>query len=182
MKRILFALIAVITVLTTGINPTLAKSDKCVECTSCADSCEKALNYLTKGDKKVDESKLAAIRDCITLCRASADLGKRNSDLSQKLAAVCADACAKCAEACKSLEDDKLKDCISQCQSCHICCDKTASAKSGKDDCCEQKADAKASMPECCQIKADAKGAKPDCCQEKAGVTPDCCQEHEATK
>jgi len=104
------------------------------ECNKCAEHCEKALEHLEK--KGASAETLGVVKDCITLCRASADLKSRNSKLSPKLASACADACKACAKVCADAKDEALKDCIDQCNICAEACTNTAKAGSGK-DCCK---------------------------------------------
>jgi len=92
-------------------------------CADCAVTCEKTLAYFnTKGGKYVAAKNLDTIKDCIALCKASADLKSRKSASAEKLDAVCHDVCAKCAQMCKDLKDPALKDCIESCETCHKCC------------------------------------------------------------
>lgn len=104
------------------------------ECNKCAEACEKALSHLQA--KGASEATLNSLKDCIALCKASADLKTRGSSLSAKLAAVCADACKKCAKACADEKDAALKDCIDQCNVCADACTSTMKGAGGK-DCCK---------------------------------------------
>ncbi len=129
MKRILFSLLMLLTLV--AFNPAFAadKSTKsaadCCQttCSSCLKTCEDALKYCEKtGGKHASKEHIAALKDCIALCKASADLGSRNSKLVEKLRAVCADACTKCAKSCEALNDPKLKDCVTACNDCAKSC------------------------------------------------------------
>ncbi len=127
MKRILLPLLVLISLIV--FNPAIAadkKSDKeCCEtvCSSCAKTCESALKYcLKKGGKHADKAHIATLKDCITLCKASTDLGSRKSALLAKLRAVCSEACSKCAESCDKLNDAQLKACVKTCQDCAKSC------------------------------------------------------------
>jgi hypothetical protein len=92
-------------------------------CADCAATCEKTLTYFNKkGGKYVEAKNLDTIKDCIALCKASADLKSRKSANAAQLDAVCNDVCKKCAEVCKNLKDPALKDCIESCETCHKCC------------------------------------------------------------
>ncbi len=104
------------------------------ECNKCAESCEKALAHLqTKG---ASEATINTLKDCITLCKTSADLKTRGSSLSGKLASACAEACKSCAKVCADTKDEALKDCVEQCNTCAKACTNTAKAGGGK-ACCK---------------------------------------------
>ncbi|MBX9947924.1 MAG: hypothetical protein K2Y39_02050 [Candidatus Obscuribacterales bacterium] len=104
------------------------------ECNKCAEACEKALAHLQS--KGASEATVNVLKDCITLCKTSADLKSRGSELSAKLASACAEACKKCAKVCADQKDEALKDCIEQCNVCADACTNTAKASGGK-DCCK---------------------------------------------
>ncbi|MBS2010687.1 MAG: hypothetical protein JST01_26795 [Cyanobacteria bacterium SZAS TMP-1] len=93
-------------------------------CLDCAAECEKTLAYFKKkGGKYMEAKNVDAIKDCITLCKASADLKSRKSAHAAKVDAVCHEVCSQCAQVCKDLNDPKLKDCITSCETCHQCCE-----------------------------------------------------------
>jgi len=104
------------------------------ECNKCAEACEKALAHLQA--KGASEATINTLKDCITLCKASADLKSRGSELSSKLASACAEACKRCAKVCEDQKDAALKDCIDQCNTCADACTNTVKASGGK-DCCK---------------------------------------------
>ena len=89
-------------------------------CANCATTCEKTLEYL-KG-KHAEAKNLDKLKDCIALCKASADLKSRSSAHAAKLDQVCKDVCNECAAMCKELKDPALADCIKSCETCHDCC------------------------------------------------------------
>jgi hypothetical protein len=92
-------------------------------CANCATTCEKTLEYLKgKGGKHAEARNLDKLKDCIALCKASADLKGRNSAHAAKLDQVCKDVCSQCAAMCKELKDPALADCIKSCETCHDCC------------------------------------------------------------
>ncbi len=92
-------------------------------CSDCAATCEKTLDYFKKkGGKYVEAKNLDTLKDCIALCKASADLKSRNSAHAKKLDAVCHDVCKQCAQMCKDMNDPALKDCVQSCETCHDCC------------------------------------------------------------
>ena len=92
-------------------------------CSDCAATCEKTLEYFNKKGGKYTEAKnVDKIKDCIALCKASADLKSRKSAHAAKLDAVCNTVCKECAQMCKDLKDPALKDCIDSCETCHKCC------------------------------------------------------------
>lgn len=96
------------------------------ECNKCAEACEKALEHVQKkGGKFAAAENINALKDCIALCKASADLKSRNSSLSAKISDACADACKKCAVICADMKDGALKDCIEQCNKCAEACTET---------------------------------------------------------
>jgi hypothetical protein len=103
------------------------------ECVKCAERCEKALAHLEA--KGASAATLNTLKDCISLCKASADLKSRGSALSSKLASACAEACKKCATVCAETKDEALKDCVEQCNICADAC--THTAKAGGKDCCK---------------------------------------------
>lgn len=104
------------------------------ECTKCAQQCEKALAHLEA--KGASAATINTLKDCITLCKTSADLKSRGSELSSKLASACAEACKKCATVCAETKDEALKDCVEQCNTCAEACTRTAKAGGAK-DCCK---------------------------------------------
>lgn len=113
-------------------------SDTCATmCNKCAETCEKALAHLEA--KGASAATINTLKDCITLCKTSADLKSRDSALSPKLAAACAEACKKCATVCADTKDEALKDCVEQCNICAEACHNTAKAGggSGEKDCCK---------------------------------------------
>ncbi len=134
MKRILFSLFMLVALF--AFNPALDQAfaaDKsstksaqdCCDtmCSSCQKTCEDALKYCEqKGGKHAAKEHINALKDCIALCKASVDLGARDSKLLDKLRAVCADACVKCAKSCEDLNDPKLKDCVKACNECAKSC------------------------------------------------------------
>lgn len=127
MKRIFLPLLMLISLLV--FNPAMAadkKGDKeaCqTTCSSCAKTCENALKYCQKkGGKHADKEHIRTLKDCITLCKASIDLGSRDSTLLAHLRSVCSEACAKCAESCDKLNDAELKACVKSCQECAKSC------------------------------------------------------------
>ena len=92
-------------------------------CANCAVTCEKTLAYFQKkGGKYAEAKNLDSLKDCIALCKASADLKSRNSAHATKLDAVCNEVCKQCAEMCKEMKDPALADCIKSCETCHDCC------------------------------------------------------------
>lgn len=141
MKRILFSLLLLLTLV--AFNPVFA-ADKssnaaadanCCQttCSSCLKKCEEMLKYCQKtGGKHASKEHIAAMKDCIALCRASSDLGSRDSKLNEKLREVCAEACLKCAKSCEDLNDPKLKDCVKMCNDCAKSCE-SGGAKCSKD-------------------------------------------------
>jgi len=93
-------------------------------CSKCQKTCEEALKYcLSKGGKHAAKEHIDTLKDCIALCKASADLGSRGSKLTAKLREVCADACTACAKSCEALNDPKLKDCVTACNECAKSCE-----------------------------------------------------------
>lgn len=104
------------------------------ECNKCAETCEKALAHLEA--KGASAATLNTLKDCITLCKTSADLKSRGSALSSKLASTCAEACKRCATVCADTKDEALKDCVEQCNTCAKACTNTAKGGGGK-DCCK---------------------------------------------
>lgn len=151
MKRIIFSLLVILSFI--SFNPMLnaaTAADKAAKagaacshddvCKSCQKSCEDALKYsLAKGGKHADKAHINALKDCIAMCKVSADLGSRNSALLPKIREACAEACKKCAASCESLNDPKLKDCITACNECEKSCSSSSGAscctdgKDGKD-------------------------------------------------
>ena len=142
MKRILFSMLMLLTLI--AFNPAInaafaadknaVKTSECCQttCSACQKTCEDALKYCeSKGGKHADKAHLDTLKDCISLCKASADLGARGSKLTAKLRDVCAEACKKCAKSCEALNDPKLKDCVTTCNDC---------AKSCSGESCEPKA------------------------------------------
>jgi len=96
------------------------------ECNKCADACEKALEHIQKkGGTAASAANVNALKDCIALCKASADLKSRNSSLSAKISDACADACKKCAVICADMKDEALSDCVDQCNKCADACTDT---------------------------------------------------------
>lgn len=123
----------------TGSNSTklaekTAHASCATECNKCAEACEKALAHLQ--EKGASEATVNTLKDCITLCKTSADLKNRGSALSAKLASACAEACKKCAKVCADQKDEALKDCIDQCNICADACTNTVKAAGAK-DCCK---------------------------------------------
>jgi hypothetical protein len=93
-------------------------------CADCAAECEKTLAYFNKkGGKYIEAKNVDTIKDCLALCKASADLKTRKSAYAAKLDAVCHEVCSKCAQVCKDLKDPALKECITSCETCHKCCE-----------------------------------------------------------
>jgi hypothetical protein len=93
-------------------------------CSKCQKTCEEALKYcLSKGGKHAAKEHIDTLKDCIALCKASADLGSRDSKLTAKLREICAEACTKCAKSCEALNDPKLKDCVTVCNECAKSCE-----------------------------------------------------------
>lgn len=111
-----------------------AQATCATECVKCAERCEKALAHLEA--KGASAATLNTLKDCITLCKTSADLKSRGSELSSKISAACAEACKKCATVCADTKDEALKDCVEQCNTCAQACTHTAKAGGGK-DCCK---------------------------------------------
>jgi len=143
MKRVLFSLLMLLTLI--AFNPAInaafaadkqATADCCqTTCSSCQKTCEDALKYCEKkGGKHAAKEHINTLKDCIALCKASADLGSRNSALLAKLREVCADACTKCAKSCEDLNDPQLKKCVEACKECAKACN---SSKNGEADCCK---------------------------------------------
>lgn len=140
MKRILFSLLMLLTFF--AFNPAFdaafaadkaTKNTSQTTCTSCLKTCEDALKYCEKkGGKHVDKEHIKTLKDCIALCRASSDLGSRDSALLAKVRGACAEACAKCAKSCEALNDPKLKDCVQSCNDCAKSCASDAG------DCCKE--------------------------------------------
>jgi hypothetical protein len=146
MKRILFSLLVILTFV--AFNPTLnaaialdknakagANGSHQATCSSCQKTCEDALKYCqSKGGKHVAKEHINTLKDCIALCKASTDLGSRDSKLLAKLRAVCAEACNKCAASCEALNDPKLKDCVEACKECAKSCTSSTGASCCVDD------------------------------------------------
>jgi hypothetical protein len=141
MKRIIFSLLVILSFI--AFNPMLnaaTAADKaktgaaCSKedlCKSCQKTCEDALKYcLSKGGKHAAKEHIDALKDCIAMCKVSAELGARNSSLLPKIREACAEACKKCAASCEALNDPKLKDCVTACNECEKSC------SSGTGSCC----------------------------------------------
>jgi hypothetical protein len=133
MKRVLFSMLMLLTLI--AFNPSLdaafaadkntkSTADCCkTTCSSCLKTCEDTLKYCEEqGGKHVAKEHIAALKDCIALCKACTELGSRDSKLLSKLRAVCADACTKCAKSCEALNDPKMKDCVKACNECAQTC------------------------------------------------------------
>ena len=109
------------------LSPALAADDhknSGKSCADCAVTCEKTLAYFKKkGGKYMEAKNVDTIKDCITLCKASADLKTRKSANAAKVDAVCHEVCNQCAKMCKDLNDPALKDCVKSCETCHECCE-----------------------------------------------------------
>lgn len=104
-----------------------AETTSCsTNCESCAKTCEKTLNYfLKKGGKYTEAANIRTLKDCVALCKASADFHARGSAHATKVAALCHDLCLECAKMCKDMNDPKLADCIKSCEECADCCAKS---------------------------------------------------------
>lgn len=95
-------------------------------CESCAKTCEKTLSYfLKKGGKYTEAGNIRTLKDCIALCKISADFHARGSAHAAKVAALCHDLCLECAKMCKDMNDPKLADCVKSCEECADCCAKS---------------------------------------------------------
>ena len=93
-------------------------------CAACAKICEDTLKYFQKkGGKYTEAANLQKLKDCITLCNASADLQARDSAHAKKLLEVCHAVCLDCAKMCKDMNDPKLADCVKSCEECTSCCE-----------------------------------------------------------
>lgn len=101
-----------------------AETGKARSCSQCAAICEETLSYLEKkGGKYAEAGNIQKLKDCITLCKASADLQNRQSPHAKKLLEVCHQVCLDCAKMCQDLNDPKLADCVKSCQECSSCCE-----------------------------------------------------------
>jgi len=135
-KVILFFCAAMAMMLPLSFSPALAQSDakaaksaqhdlasSAKSCSDCAATCEKTLAYFhKKGGKYTEAKNVDALKDCISLCKASADLKSRKSANALKLDTLCNEVCQQCAQICKDLKDPALKECIDSCETCHKCC------------------------------------------------------------
>ena len=88
-------------------------------CKSCADACQKTLDYCnTKKGKYGEASVTNALKDCITACKATSDFLNRGSAyLDQKAAALTVDACNNCAKSCDKFNtDNQMAACANECR------------------------------------------------------------------
>lgn len=93
-------------------------------CKDCAKVCEKTLAYFKKkGGKYTEAANLQKLEDCITLCKASADLQDRKSPHAKKLLEVCHQVCLDCAQMCEDMKDPNIADCVTSCRECSSCCE-----------------------------------------------------------
>lgn len=101
------------------------KPDHKSSCASCQKTCEETLKYFQKKGGKYAEAKhIQTLKDCIALCRTSADFQARGSANASKVESLCHDICLQCAQMCKDMNDPKLADCVKSCEECASCCDK----------------------------------------------------------
>lgn len=133
MKRILISLLMLVSMVALapafaadGGKPECAKATAgCCEtsCRKCAEVCQATLDYcLKKGGKHASAEHIARLKDCIALCKASADLDSRNSKLKEKVRAICLEACTSCAASCEKFDDKQMKSCATTCRECASSC------------------------------------------------------------
>lgn len=92
-------------------------------CKECAEVCEKTLDYCTKkGGAHAKAEHINVMKDCITVCKANADLRSRNSKYVDAMSKICSELCTDCAASCEKLKDPKMKNCIDECKKCADCC------------------------------------------------------------
>jgi hypothetical protein len=104
-------------------------------CKSCADTCQKALDYCTtKKGKYAEASVTNALKDCITACKATDDFLNRGSAyLEAKAAALAVDAANNCAKSCDKFNtDNQMLACANECRKCVGNCSKISSGGGAK--------------------------------------------------
>lgn len=103
----------------------VARGESHKACSQCEKTCEKTLAYFQKkGGKYAEAKNIQTLKDCISLCRTSAEFQARNSANTSKVEGLCHDICLQCAQMCKDMNDPKLADCIKSCEECADCCAK----------------------------------------------------------
>jgi hypothetical protein len=88
-------------------------------CKSCADACQKTLDYCTtKKGKYAEASVTNALKDCITACKSTEDFLNRGSAyLEQKASTLAVDACNNCAKSCDKFNtDNQMAACANECR------------------------------------------------------------------
>jgi hypothetical protein len=101
-------------------------------CTSCAASCQKTLDYCnTKKGKYGEASVTNSLKDCINACKMTADFLNRGSvGLQPKACDLTVQACNECAKSMDKFNtDNAMQACANECRKCVGNCQKLASAK-----------------------------------------------------
>lgn len=99
-------------------------------CKSCAETCQKTLDYCTqKGGKYAEASVTNALKDCITACKSTDDFLNRGSAyLQTKAAGLAVDAATNCAKSCDKFNtDNKMLACANECRKTIGNCQKISS-------------------------------------------------------
>lgn len=101
-------------------------------CTSCAEACQKTMEYCTKtGGKHAEASITNSLKDCITACKMTADYLNRGSvSLQPKACDLTVQACNECAKSMdKFSTDNTMEACANECRKCVGNCQKLSSKK-----------------------------------------------------
>jgi hypothetical protein len=101
-------------------------------CTSCAASCQKTLDYCnSKKGKYSEASVMNSLKDCITSCKMTADFLNRGSvGLEAKACDLTVQACNECAKSMdKFNKDDAMQACANECRKCVGNCQKLSTKK-----------------------------------------------------
>jgi len=106
-----------------GEDDACCKDARKMQCSTCLLTCQKTMAYCKKkGGKHGEKKHLQVLRDCITMCRTTTELGANGSALLAKASEVCAEACKRCAESCEKFDDKVMKDCAAECRQCSASC------------------------------------------------------------
>ena len=91
-------------------------------------TCEKVcretiIHCLHHGREHADPKHIGLMKDCASMCRASAELMMTNSQFSKEQCALCVKICNACANECDKFSESFMKECAKICRDCAKTCE-----------------------------------------------------------
>jgi hypothetical protein len=96
------------------------------ECLTCCEVCVRTMEHCFElRGKRVNQSQLRTLSDCVAVCQTTAGFMMRGSLFHARMSGLCAEVCRECERECRQLADDeKMRQCAEACRRCAEACER----------------------------------------------------------